>query len=143
MSISGSRQDTTTTSAANTPPGAIAPEEHAAPAWLKPVIVAVVVMGMLIIAGLVLLVYGITNNMGSLADKSRGVLKVEYPAAATPLISSLTSPTSQAALGADGMLLLAFDEAGETVLLIIDTNTGVLHRRVVLQAAENYAVSPQ
>ena len=83
------------------------------PAWVKRVKVASVIMGLMIVAGIVLLVYGLATGMGKYGERK---LKTErsftYPSEMTPI---------RATSGAEGTILLELDDAqGQRVLVHIE-----------------------
>ena len=83
------------------------------PAWVKRVKLASLIMGLMIVAGLVLLVYGLATKMGSYGER---MLKTDrnftYPETMRPV---------GATAGAEGMILLELeDKDGAKVLVHID-----------------------
>ena len=69
------------------------------PAWVKPVKTASVIMGVLIVFCLALLGYGLSTNMGKLAERDATAETMTYPKG-----MALVNATS----GLDGVMVLTF-----------------------------------
>ena len=77
------------------------------PSWVKPVKAASAIMGVLIVAGLVLLIYGLSTGMGKLAEKNAADRIFTYP---------------------EGMTLIGSDAGAEgTILLELQDQDGIRH----------------
>jgi len=103
------------------------------PAWLKPVKVASVVMGVMIVFALALLGYGLSSGMGKLAE-SNGQSKI------------LTHPQGMTLTGAsaseDGLVTMIFQNgSGETEVVMVNPKRGQVIHRLQLQAGEDYGFS--
>lgn len=109
------------------------PEQEAfiEPSWVRPVKVAVVVMGVLIVVCLGLLGYGLSTGMGKLATTGDAPLVFSYPENSTLIETSAT---------ADGVILMRFstpDQMDEIV--IINPASQKIISRVQLKPAENFS----
>ena len=110
---------------ASHPAGEGAGRGYTRPAWLGPVKAAVAVMTVLIIAGVVLLVYGLATGVGGLAGKGHPRLRLSHPAAMEPI---------QVAPGADGGIMVLFEGPGGTrEVVVIDPDGVSITRRVTLE----------
>ena len=100
------------------------------PTWVKPVKVASAVMGMMIVAGLVLLVYGLSTGMGKLAEKNKEDRVFTFPAG-QELVNSQGS--------ADGTLVLEFkDNDGTSRILHIDPNNKRVINTITLKTGQDF-----
>ena len=100
------------------------------PSWVKPVKVASAIMGLMIVAGLVLLVYGVSTGMGKLAETTKGDRVFTYPAGHS-LVTSSSSP--------DGNVQLVFDDAnGTRKILTIDPNSKKVIATITLQEGKAF-----
>jgi hypothetical protein len=80
------------------------------PAWVKPVKLLSLIMGLMIIAGLVLLVYGLSTGFGNLAEKSVAGHTFIYPQDMTPLSGRA---------GPEGTILLEFEDIDKARHIIL------------------------
>lgn len=100
------------------------------PSWVKPVKVASAIMGLMIVAGLVLLIYGLSTGMGKLAETTKDDRVFTYPAGYSLVHSSL---------GQNGNMLLSFDDqAGTRTILHIDPNTKKVIATITLQQDQSF-----
>ncbi len=100
------------------------------PSWVKPVKIASGIMGMMIVAGLVLLVYGLSSGMGKLAEKNMADRSFAYPSDMTPIGASA---------GVDGTILLEFKNSDDAfVLVLIDPQRKkVISTTTLMPSADN------
>ena len=103
------------------------------PSWVKPVKVASVIMSVLIIAGMILLIYGLSTSMGNLAEKTQADRIFTYPEGHR-LAKSLG--------GADGTLVLEFvDDASITKIIHINPNNKNVISTITLQEGQSFGFS--
>jgi hypothetical protein len=100
----------------------------AEPAWVGPVKLASMIMGLMIIAGLVLLVYGLSTGMGKLAERNTTDSIFTFPQDMIPVSSSV---------GTDGTILLEFEGADKTRHIIhVDPQSKNVISKITLSAGE-------
>ena len=104
------------------------------PSWVRPVKIASMVMGFLIVAGLVLLVYGLWAGLGDLADGGLSEGVFTYP-------EDMVLRASSA--GADGTLLLEFEASGDDsegarLLVVLDPHSGEVKSMTKLVSGEAF-----
>jgi hypothetical protein len=100
------------------------------PAWLKPVKVASVVMGVLIVLALALLGYGLSTGMGKLAQSDGQSKRFTHPAGMT-LTGASTS--------GDGVMTMMFQDAtGQVEVVTINPSRGQVLNRLQLQVGQEY-----
>lgn len=106
------------------------PEAFQEPSWVKPVKVAVVVMGVMIVICLGLLGYGLSTNVGKLAASGgEGPRSFAYPAGMT---------LTNASPGPDGSMMLWFKGDGREELVTINPASKAVVSRVQLVPSEGY-----
>ena len=100
------------------------------PAWLKPVKVASVVMGVMIVFALALLGYGLSTGMGKLAESNGQSYILTHPQGMT-----LTG----ASAGEDGLMTMIFQNgSGQTEVVTVNPSRGQVIHRLQLQAGEDF-----
>lgn len=111
------------------------PLNHAPPAWLRPVKIAVVVMGVLIILGLGLLFYGFYAGIGRLAAPQTLEQNFTYPKGAELVAVSASG---------DGQVLLRFKmTSGGEELILIDVASTEIIGQVSLKTSDKFGFSEE
>jgi hypothetical protein len=100
----------------------------AQPAWVKLIKLASLIMGFMIIAGLALLVYGLSAGIGKLAERSTADSIFTFPQDMIPVSSSA---------GTDGTILFEFEDANKTRHIIhVDPQSKTVISKITLNAGE-------
>ena len=100
------------------------------PAWVKPVKTASVIMGVLIVFCLALLGYGLSTNMGKLAEGDDTPRVLTYPEG-----MALINATS----GVDGAVVLTFKaQNGDITIITTQPSRNKITGKVDIKAGEDF-----